>query len=131
MPESLRGHFLIAGPRLRDPNFFKTAVLIIEHSDEGAMGLVVNRPSSVTVANALAGHFDLPQTEDYVFVGGPVDPNALFIIHNAAELSGGELPIAPGVFVGTNSDVFSEVIERGLCSARSRVHCFAHRSLQF
>lgn len=114
MADSLRGHFLIAGPRLRDPNFFKTAVLIIEHNEEGAMGLVVNRPSSVSVANALAGHFNLPQTDDFVFVGGPVEPNALFILHNAAEFSAGEMPIAPGVFVGTDSDVFAEVIERGL-----------------
>jgi putative transcriptional regulator len=117
MPDSLRGHYLIAGPRLRDPNFFKTAVLIIEHGDEeGAMGLVVNRPSSVSVANALAGHFDLPQTDDVVFVGGPVEPNALFILHNSAELSNGEHPIVPGIYVGTNSDVFAEVIERGLCA---------------
>lgn len=78
------------------------------------MGLVVNRPSSVSVANALAGHFDLPQTDDVVFVGGPVEPNALFIIHNAAEFSDGERPILPGVYVGTNSDVFEEVIRRGL-----------------
>ena len=96
MADSLRGHFLIAGPRLRDPNFFKTAVLIIEHGDDGAMGLVVNRPSSVSVANALSGHFDLPQTDDVVFVGGPVEPNALFIVHNSIELSDGECPILPG-----------------------------------
>jgi putative AlgH/UPF0301 family transcriptional regulator len=49
MSQSLRGHFLIAGKRLRDSNFFKTVVLMVEHGDEGAMGLVVNRPSSVIV----------------------------------------------------------------------------------
>ncbi|MCH7689208.1 MAG: YqgE/AlgH family protein, partial [Planctomycetes bacterium] len=62
MCDSLRGQYLIAGKQLRDPNFFKTVVLIVEHGEDGAMGLVVNRPSSVTVGHALSEHFKLPET---------------------------------------------------------------------
>ena len=126
MPESLRGQFLIAGPRLRDPNFFKTAVLMIEHGEEGAMGVIINRPSSVSVAHALGGHFKLPHTDDVVYVGGPVEPNALFIVHSADEFSNGESPILPGLYVGTNADVFEEVVERALCEEEGlpfRVYC--------
>ncbi len=115
MAESLRGHFLVAGPRLKDTNFFKSVVLIFEHGDEGAMGVVINRPSSICVTHALGAHFKLPQTDDVVYVGGPVEPNALFIVHSADELSDGETPILPGLYVDTNADVFEEVVERAMC----------------
>lgn len=126
MPESLRGHFLIAGPRLRDPNFFKTAVLMIEHSEEGAMGVIINRPLSISVANALGAHFNLPHTDDVVFWGGPVEPDALFIVHGADEYSNGDSAILPGVYIGTNADVFEEVVKRALCEEDGlpfRVYC--------
>ena len=86
MPKSLRGQYLISGKWLRDPNFYKTVVLMVEHNAQGAMGLVVNRPSSVTVAHALSEHFNLPETDDLVYVGGPVEPSALFVLHNCEEL---------------------------------------------
>ena len=51
--ESLRGKLLIAGPALKDPNFDRTVVLITEHNEDGAMGLVLNRPSEAPVADAV------------------------------------------------------------------------------
>ena len=50
MTGSLKGHLLVATPRLRDPNFDRTVVLVLEHSDEGAAGVVLNRPSHAVVA---------------------------------------------------------------------------------
>jgi putative transcriptional regulator len=110
MKDSLRGCFLVAGCRLRDPNFFKTAVLLIEHGPEGAMGLVVNRPSSVTISNALAGHFSLPETDDLVYVGGPVEPAALFILHGAGDLDPDEREVLPGLYVASSAEVFEQVV---------------------
>ena len=49
-PDSLRGKLLIASPALEDPNFDRTVVLITEHGEEGAMGIVLNRPSESEVA---------------------------------------------------------------------------------
>lgn len=113
MNESLRGQFLIAGGRLRDPNFFKTVVLIVEHGPDGAMGLVVNRPSSVTVAHALTGHLELPENDDLVYVGGPVEPAALFVIHDSADLDPTESPVVPNVYMGSSADVFEEIVRAG------------------
>lgn len=103
---------MIAGKGLRDPNFYKSVVLIVEHGSNGAMGLVINRPSEVTVARALTGHFDLPDTEDLVYVGGPVEESALFILHNADDLDDAELPVLPGLYVGSSADVFETVVRR-------------------
>jgi putative transcriptional regulator len=110
MSQSIRGHYLIASKWLRDPNFYKTVVLMVEHGDDGAMGLVVNRPSCVTVAHALSEHFKLPETDDVVYVGGPVEPSALFILHDAPQFDMHERPVVPGLYVGSSAEVFEEVV---------------------
>lgn len=110
MHESLRGQFLVAGRRLRDPNFFRAVVLMVEHGPDGGMGLVVNRPSSVTVAHALSEHFKLPETDDLVYVGGPVEPSALFILHNAPQLDDGDGPVIPDLYVGSSADAFERIV---------------------
>jgi putative transcriptional regulator len=110
MTESLRGQFLIAAKRLRDDNFYKTVVLLLEHGDHGAMGLVINRPSSLKVSDALARHFDLPETDAVVFGGGPVEPSALVILHDDSAFQDNGPSVLPGLFVGGSPDAFERVI---------------------
>ena len=109
--ESLRGRVLVASRRLRDPNFFRTLVLLIEHGEDGAMGLVVNRPTNVTVADALDGHFEVERGGDGpVYCGGPVEPAALFVLHNSVEYADGELPVASGLFAGHSKESFEGLV---------------------
>jgi len=123
MTESLRGQFLIAAKRLRDDNFYKTVVLLLEHGEHGAMGLVINRPSSIRVAHALAGHFELPETDDVVFGGGPVELSALVILHDDSTLKEDGPPVLPGLFVGGSPDAFERVIAESAAND-SMKHCF-------
>ncbi len=78
--ESSRGQLLIAGPTLLDPNFFRTVVLVVEHSEEGALGLVLNRPSETTVAEAVPQLDELVDPADELFVGGPVQPSSVIVL---------------------------------------------------
>jgi putative transcriptional regulator len=78
-PRSLAGRLLIASTTLEDPNFARTVVLIGMHSEEGALGLVLNRPSTSTVADAVPPLADLAG-EEPVFVGGPVQPTAIVML---------------------------------------------------
>ena len=78
--ESLRGHLLIASPALLDPNFRRTVVLVTEHTDEGAAGLVLNRPSLVEVAAAVPQLEPLVDDGEQVWVGGPVQPKAVLVL---------------------------------------------------
>ena len=78
--ESLKGHLLIAGADLFDPNFRRTVVLVTEHSEEGALGLVLNRPAEATVAEAVPGLAPLVDDHAPVFVGGPVDQQSLLVL---------------------------------------------------
>ena len=77
--ESLRGKLLIASPALADPNFSRTVVLITEHGDEGAMGIVLNRPADAEVAEVLPELADVA-VEEPIFVGGPVQPDSLVVL---------------------------------------------------
>lgn len=78
--DSTRGQLLIAGPGLVDPNFWRTVVLIVEHTDEGALGLVLNRPSETTVAEAVSELSDMLDVDDPLYVGGPVQESALIVL---------------------------------------------------
>jgi putative transcriptional regulator len=78
--ESVRGQLLIAGPTLLDPHFWRSVVLVIEHSEEGAFGLVLNRPSETTVAEAVPQLTGLVEPEADVFVGGPVQASAVIVL---------------------------------------------------
>lgn len=94
--ESLEGHLLVASPQLMDPNFARTLVLLIQHSQEGALGVVVNRPSGKSIqelwreVGSEPCHSRLP-----VYVGGPV-PGPLMSLHTRPNLA--EAEPAPGVF---------------------------------
>ncbi len=73
---TLRGKLLIAGPQLHD-YFRRTVVLVLEHSDEGAIGVVLNRESETEVAEAVPVLAALADDGDFVRVGGPVSPTAV------------------------------------------------------
>jgi putative transcriptional regulator len=78
--ESLEGHLLVASPALNDPNFRRTVVLVTEHSDEGAAGLVLNRPSPSPVADLVPQLEELVDDGEQVWFGGPVQPNAVLVL---------------------------------------------------
>jgi putative transcriptional regulator len=83
--ESLQGHLLIAGPGLVDPNFWRTVVLVGEHSDEGALGVVLNRSSETSVEEAVPELAVLAEGMGAVHVGGPVQPSAVVVLADFAE----------------------------------------------
>jgi len=79
MDDSLRGKLLIAAPQLVD-YFRRTVVLVLEHTAEGAMGLVLGRPSEAQVEDAVPRLADLAEPGDVVLVGGPVQPDAVLAL---------------------------------------------------
>ena len=78
--DSLKGQLLLASPGLFDPNFRRTVILVTEHNEEGAAGLVLNRPSETAVAEAVPDLLPLVEDEDRVYVGGPVQESAVLVL---------------------------------------------------
>lgn len=68
----MAGSLLVASPRLLDPNFFRTVVLVVEHNDDGALGIVLNRPTDEPVAAHLPNWASEESAEEVIYVGGPV-----------------------------------------------------------
>ena len=77
MTESMRGRLVVAAPSLLDPNFDHTVVYLLDHSDDGALGIVLNRPSDVEVADALPRWEPLTTRPRLMYIGGPVQPEAV------------------------------------------------------
>jgi putative transcriptional regulator len=78
--ESLTGRLLISSPDLSDPNFDRTVVLMLAHSEEGALGVVLSRPSAVRVDEHLPGWSAVAAAPAVVHVGGPVQPTAVLAL---------------------------------------------------
>ncbi len=76
----MRGKLLVATPSLSDPNFVRSVVFILEQNDEGALGLILNRPSDVAVDDPLAGWSDFAARPKRVFFGGPVEREAVICL---------------------------------------------------
>jgi len=70
------GVLLVASPMLGDPNFRRTVVYVLDHRPDGSVGVVLNRPSDVTLLDVLPQWFDLASAPRTLFVGGPVETNA-------------------------------------------------------
>jgi putative transcriptional regulator len=99
---SLRDHFLIAMPAMADPNFNETVTYVCKHDEAGALGVVINRPSEMSVAEMFAelklelGNRDLAAKP--VLRGGPVEPERGFVLHRSSKtfdttLAGGEVKV--------------------------------------
>ena len=92
--ESLKGRLLISGAGLFDPNFRHTVVLLAEHEEGGALGVVLNRPLGVTVAEAAPELSEVVNPGERLFAGGPVEPGRAIIV---AEFEHPELVTQPVV----------------------------------
>src|SRR3954453_17267256 len=100
MAESLRGSLLVAGPQLLDPNFRRTVVLVADHGDEGAMGVSLNGPSGMTVADAAPALEPLIGRAPPIFAGGPVQPTPGVVLAEVAEADEpvfGDVVLVPGL----------------------------------
>jgi putative transcriptional regulator len=98
----LAGKLLIAMPGMGDPRFEKSVILLCAHSSEGAMGLVVNKPSSDLSFSGLLEQLKIPQAPEgrdiRVHVGGPVERGRGFVLHSADYRSDGATMTVPGGF---------------------------------
>src|SRR5687768_16486258 len=114
--DSLQGQLLIAAPRLADPNFFHTCILMVQHNDEGALGLVLNRPLGATVAEVWTQVSDATCCiEGVVHQGGPCE-GPLMVLHGDDAV--GDMTVMPGVSLTTNKGVIETLVEEGSSAAR-------------
>ena len=113
---NLTHHFLIAMPNMADPYFSKTLTYICEHNDQGALGLVVNRPIDMTLS-ALFERLSLPLSDAAVshapiYFGGPVQTDRGFVLHEPAGNWQSTLRVGEAIGLTTSKDIL-EAVGRG------------------
>lgn len=94
---ALAGRLLVAAPSLQDPNFSHAVVLVLDHGDEGALGVILNRPSEVAVTALLPEWAARAVAPAVVFVGGPVQTDALIGLGRSTPVDGGGRQVLPGL----------------------------------
>ncbi len=120
-PPFRRGRLLVAAPHLDDdPNFRRAVVLVLEHADEGALGIVLNHPMEVRAAEALPEPLaSVVSDGSPVFKGGPVQPGTVIVLaefHDPAA--------AGGIVFGSVGILDPESVEGGSAPAMSRARAF-------
>lgn len=115
------GTLLAASPDLLDPNFMHTVVLIAQHSDEGAYGLVVNRSAGITLDSVFPEHPLLSELAFPLSWGGPVALDTLQFLHRVPDIVPGGLELGGGVFFGGDFEALARYLHARREEARGTV----------
>ncbi|MCL6414141.1 YqgE/AlgH family protein [Aestuariirhabdus sp. Z084] len=115
-PTSLRNQFLIAMPNMADPNFADSVTYICEHNENGAMGIVINRPTDMTLGEVFAqigidSDEAIAHQQEIVCAGGPVQLERGFVLHDSRDNWESTLNIAPGINLTTSRDILQALAE--------------------
>ena len=105
-----KGIFLIAAPSLRDPNFRQTVVLLCEHGAEGALGVVVNRPTAMSVSEALPQVPILEGQRHLLFSGGPVQTNQVMMLYRLDQLPENSHHVFDGICLGGDTELVDRIL---------------------
>ena len=119
-PESLAPSFLIAMPQLGDPNFHRSVVLVIEHGDAGSMGLVINRAAPLSLGELARGQLmkiASGRVEENVFVGGPVEPQRGFVLHDCESIQE-KHEVVPGLYLSFTVDALQPLLQNSSSKLR-------------
>lgn len=105
-----KGDLLISEPFFADPFFKRSVVLLIEHSEQGSLGFIINKPIDIKLNDALD---DFPEFDAKVFFGGPVKRDNLYYIHTLGSRLEGSFEVCPGIYWGGDFEMLKELIRRG------------------
>lgn len=116
------GKLLVAARRLPDPNFSRTVVLLVVFSDDGAMGLIVNRRSEVPLARLFPHVMPTVSTAGRAFAGGPVQREVAIALTRTSEPPASARPIADGMHLVSAREPLEALLASGTPSSRLRVY---------
>jgi len=116
------GRFLVAGRKLGDPNFHKTVILILRYGQDGAAGLVINRPSKVKLSNVMPEIEELAQRKENLFLGGPVEPGKVLLLLKSAATPEDSIPVFGDVYVSSSRKALKRLIKNANKGEKFRIY---------
>lgn len=117
--DSLQGQLLIASPTMSDPNFARTVVAIANHDDDGALGIVLNRPSDTEVVEAVPELEGVVDGDEVVFVGGPVQPASIVVLAEFEDPGEAAFLVVEGIGLVSDRTGLDRL---GIATARRRIY---------
>jgi putative transcriptional regulator len=105
-----KGRILISEPFLMDNYFKRSIVLITEHSEEGTVGFVLNKPVNMQVNEIMS---DFPAIDAVVSLGGPVQTNTLHYIHTLGDIIPNSMKVIENIYWGGEFEVIKRLLESG------------------
>lgn len=119
--ELAKGNLLVASRQLIDPNFQQTVVLLVEYGMQGAMGLVINRPSQVKLATVFPDKKELKKRQDTVYLGGPVAVNRMLMLIGSPKKPQASVPVIQDVYLSSSLEELERLIKNAAENERFRV----------
>ena len=116
-----KAQFLVATPSLLDPLFSRSVILMLNNDDEGALGIIVNRPSPATIARTFPHIEHATERTDSLYLGGPVQPTRIFVLMRSMEAPPAAEYVLPGVYVSSRQPSFDHALANQWPADRFRV----------
>lgn len=120
--ELATGKLLIANRRLRDPNFAEAVILLLEYSETGAMGVIINRPTTVSLATVLSQVQALKARKDLVYLGGPVGIEQILLLARVAQKPEDSKQILSDVYLVSSQTSLQQIVDRHDADLRLRAY---------
>lgn len=114
--------FLVASPRIVDPNFRETVVLVIQHTPMVSRGVIINRPLETPLARLTPGDEAFEHASERVYFGGPVALPSLSFVFRAKERAKGSVHVMDDLYLGDDPALLQEVLKRKGAAGRVRVY---------
>lgn len=120
--DGLSGVFLVAKPGLESPQFRRTVILVTQHIQGGTVGVIINRPTSVSLTHIFPGNELLQHRADRLHSGGPVSPNSILFLFRSQKTPEHALPVLDNLYLSGNTQLLAEHIKEPDTLARLRVY---------
>ena len=117
-----KGKFLVAGRNLKDPNFSETVILLIDYNKRGAMGVIINRPTTLPLSKVLPEIKELQKRNDTVYFGGPVEVSRISMLIRSADPSKDSMQVFHDVYISGNYAVLQQMVVSATADERFRIY---------
>jgi putative transcriptional regulator len=117
-----RGRFLVASRSLSDANFTETAIFLIDYQQRGAMGLIINKPTAVPLAQVWPDMAGLQQRPDTVYIGGPVETRRIMLLIRSSRPLEEAQQVIDDIHVSTSQKLFARLVDGADAAEQFRVY---------
>ncbi|HAR20759.1 MAG TPA: hypothetical protein DCR46_08850 [Cytophagales bacterium] len=107
IPKIEKGCILISEPFLPDPNFERTVILICDHTREGTLGFILNKPAEIKLGDVVE---EFEEGEKKIYVGGPVEQNTMHFIHRIPNQLDSSFALGEGIFWGGDFEILKSLV---------------------